>query len=397
MTILHRRRFLGGAAATAGSLSLPACSTLPRTPYTAAEAAVAEIPGIPGARFFEDSPPEVWARAAAISSAQERAAARKGRGRPRSDLLALSGGAENGAYGAGLLCGWSERGDRPTFRAVTGVSTGALIAPLAFLGSSHDPLLRAAYTTVDTDSLVELRSLSGILGGDSLLDGSPLSDLVARYADDALIAAVAEEHGTGRRLFAGTTDLDSQRTAIWDLGAIAASEHPDRASLFRSVLVASASVPIAYPPVLIAVEGEGRRFAEMHVDGGATAPVLTLIAPLRSTERTGMDGGRRPSIYVLMNQRLGSEFTLVKRSVLTVGARSLATLTKTHGRAAVREARDAALRRGWTFRLSSIGDDFTLTEQKPFDRAYMNALFDYGFGRAKEGRAWSDGNGATLA
>ena len=396
MPILHRRRFLSGSAAAAGSLWLPACSTLPRTPYTAAEAAVAEIPGIPGARFFEDSPPEVWARAAAISSAQERAAAPKGRGRPRSDLLALSGGAENGAYGAGLLCGWSERGDRPTFRAVTGVSTGALIAPLAFLGSSHDPLLRAAYTTVDTDSLVELRSLSGILGGDSLLDGSLLSDLVARYADDALIAAVAEEHGTGRRLFAGTTDLDSQRTAIWDLGAIAASEHPDRANLFRSVLVASASVPIAYPPVLIAVEGEGRRFAEMHVDGGATTPVLTLIAPLRSIGRTGMVGGR-PSIYVLMNQRLGSEFTLVKRSVLTVGARSLATLTKTHGRAAVREARDAALRRGWTFRLSSIGDDFTLTEQKPFDRAYMNALFDYGFGRAREGRAWSDGSGATLA
>jgi hypothetical protein len=397
MTTLHRRQFLSGAALTAAGLSLPACSTLPRTAYTATEAAQAEIPGLPGARFFEDSAPEVWARAAAISAAQERAAAKRGGFRPRTDLLALSGGAENGAYGAGLLCGWSERGDRPVFRAVTGVSTGALIAPLAFLGSGYDEPLRAAYTTIDTETLVDLRSLGSILGGDSLLDGAPLRDLVSRYADDDLIAAVAREHGTGRRLFAGTTDLDSQRTAIWDLGAIASSGHPERANLFRSVLVASASVPIAYPPVLVEVASEGRRFSEMHADGGVTAQVLTLTAPLRSIERTGIDGGRRPAIYILMNQRLGAEFTVVKRSVLTVGTRSIETLIKTHGRSAVREARDAALRRGWTFRLSSIGDDFTLTEAKPFDRAYMNALFAYGFARAREGRAWSAGSGAILA
>jgi hypothetical protein len=397
MTTLHRRRFLSGAVAAAGSLSLPACSTLPRPAYTAAEAATAEIPGIPGARYFEDSPPEVWARAAAISSGQERAAARRGGVRPRSDLLALSGGGDDGAYGAGLLCGWSERGDRPVFRAVTGVSTGALIAPLAFLGSGYDPALKAAYTTLDTPDLIEVTGLSGVLFGEALLAGAPLRDLVARYADDALIEAVAREHATGRRLFAGTTDLDSQRTAIWDLGAIAASGHPGRAALFRDVLVASASIPIAYPPVLIEVEGEGRRFSEMHVDGGVTAQVLTLTAPLRAIDRTGVDGGRRPAIYILMNQRIGPEFTLVKRSVATIGSRSIATLTKTHGRSAIREARDAALRRGWTFRLTSIGDDFTVPEPAPFDRAYMNALFDYGLRRGRDGKAWSNGDGAILA
>lgn len=397
MTTFHRRRFLSGAAAAAAGLSLPACSTLPRTAYTAAEAAVAEVPGIPGARYFEDSPPEIWARAAATSAAQERAASRRGGFRPRSDLLALSGGGDDGAYGAGLLCGWSERGDRPVFRAVTGVSTGALIAPLAFLGSGYDDALKAAYTTIDTEDLVDVKGLAGLLFGEALLAGAPLRDLVARYADDDLIAAVAHEHATGRRLFAGTTDLDSQRTAIWDLGAIAASGHPDRANLFRSVLVASASIPIAYPPVLLEVEGEGRRFAEMHVDGGVTAQVLTLTAPLRAIERTGLDAGRRPAIYILMNQRIGTEFTLVKRSVLTIGARSIETLIKTHGRSAVREARDAALRRGWTFRLTSIGDDFTVPEPRPFDRAYMNALFAYGFARAREGKAWNNGDGAILA
>ena len=397
MTTFHRRGLLSGAGAAAAGLSLPACSTLPRTAYTAAEAAVAEVPGIPGARYFEDSPPEVWVRAAAISAAQERAAARRGGFRPRSDLLALSGGGDDGAYGAGLLCGWSERGDRPVFRAVTGVSTGALIAPLAFLGSGYDDALKAAYTTVDTEDLVDVTGLAGLLFGESLLAGAPLRDLVARYADDDLIAAVAREHATGRRLFAGTTDLDSQRTAIWDLGAIAASGHPDRTNLFRSVLVASASIPIAYPPVLLEVEGEGRRFAEMHVDGGVTAQVLTLTAPLRAIERTGVDTGRRPAMHILMNQRIGTEFSLVKRSVLTIGARSIETLIKTHGRSAVREARDAALRRGWIFRLTSIGDDFTVPEPRPFDRAYMNALFAYGFARAREGKAWNNGEGAILA
>ena len=221
-----------------------------------------------------------------------------------------------------------------------------------------------------------------MLVGESLLDGSPLRDLVARYADDALIAAVAEEHGTGRRLFAGTTDLDSQRTAIWDLGAIASSEHPDRAGLFRDVLVASASIPIAYPAGADRGRGRGPALRGDACGRRRHRPGPHPDRPPARGRAHGVDVGRRPSIYILMNQRIGSEFTLVKRSVSTIGARSLATLTKTHGRSAVREARDAALRRGWTFRLTSIGDDFTLTEPRPFDRAYMNALFDYGFGRA---------------
>ena len=192
------------------------------------------------------------------------------------NFLALSGGGANGAFGAGFLCGWSAAGTRPDFRIVTGISTGALIAPIAFAGSEYDKRLRA-YTTIQTNDILKVRGIYGIMPlliGESYADTEPLVKLISQTVNDEVIKAVAKEYAKGRRLYIGTTDLDAQRLVIWDMGAIAASGKPDAFNLFRKVMLASASIPGAFPPVYFNVETDGKKYDEMHVDGGVMTEVF---------------------------------------------------------------------------------------------------------------------------
>ena len=191
------------------------------------------------------------------------------------NVLAISGGGSNGAYGAGLLAGWTERGARPEFTVVTGASAGALIAPFAFLGPSYDPVLKNLFSEGIGEELLQIDGLSALFGA-GVFKTEPLKRLIARYVDDALLERIGAEYKKGRRLLVVTTNLDAQRTAVWDMGAIASSGAPEALDLFRDVLVASASVPGVYSPVLINVEGAGRRFEEMHVDGGVRANLLVV-------------------------------------------------------------------------------------------------------------------------
>ena len=190
-------------------------------------------------------------------------------------VLALSGGGADGAFGAGLLTGWTARGNRPQFTFVTGASAGALIAPFAFLGSRYDEMLASVFASGEMANLLQSDGLAGLFGT-GLFKTAPLRDLIARHVDDALLAAVAREYRTGRRLYVVTTNLDAQRTAIWDMGKIASSSDPGALELFRNVMTASASIPGVFSPMLIDVEAQGKRFAEMHVDGGVTTNVLIL-------------------------------------------------------------------------------------------------------------------------
>ena len=192
----------------------------------------------------------------------------------RITYLALSGGGSGGAFGAGILTGWTTAGTRPTFDVVSGVSTGALIAPFAFLGSSYDPTLAELYTSGIAETLVRPRPIIGLLGA-ALSDPAPLRRLVERYVTDDMLRKIAAEHSKGRRLFVVTTNLDAQRTVIWDMGAIAAHGHEQALVLFRNVLIASASIPAVFPPVMIEVTMNGKRFQEMHSDGGATTQLFT--------------------------------------------------------------------------------------------------------------------------
>ena len=271
------------------------CAALrPRTTLPENLESKVEVPGMPGVRAWGDEVSEVFTEFAIEATRQERAAFGDEVVKTPLTFLALSGGGDDGAFGAGLLCGWTVHGDRPRFKMVTGISTGALIAPFAFLGSSHDHVLRHLYTGVTSSDIFRQKSLLTVLWRESVADTAPLARLLELYVDEAMLAEVAAEHKKGRRLIIGTTQLDAQRLVLWDMGAIATSGHPDAIKLFRKVMLASASIPGAFPPQYIKVEAGGGFYDEMHVDGGTTAQVIlyetaldpeTMIAGLDTLSR----------------------------------------------------------------------------------------------------------------
>ncbi|MBN8993105.1 MAG: patatin-like phospholipase family protein [Rhizobiales bacterium] len=365
---------LRGAAILLCSLALAACTSLPRTPYSAADAASARVLDIEGLRRYTDEPATKFR-----FEKDDLASART--------YLALSGGGADGAYGVGVLNGWTAAGNRPTFSAVSGVSTGGLIAPFAFLGSQYDDTLKEVYTSGIAESLLESPSIVRVLFGSGLFGNTRLRELVARYVGPELLAAVARENAKGRKLLVVTTDLDTQRTAVWDMGKIAAVGSPEALRLFRDVMAASASIPLVFPPIMIEAEGQGRRFEEMHVDGGVTAPVLTVPETLLFQGR--LPGNNRMDIYILVNKKIERTFELVSNSTLDVASRSLSSITQSQTRSVIFSTYDFARRNRWGFHLSYIERDYPAPPSEGFDTAYMRALYQYGYEKAASGRAWA--------
>lgn len=394
---LARRGTVQGIAALA-ALGLPGCAAGPRgSAVPPASQDRATIPGIPNARFWADAQADALREEVVAAQAREVQAlgVPPGRHLPPAHLLALSGGSDHGAFGAGVLTGWTEAGTRPAFKLVTGVSTGALIAPLAFLGPHKDPVLREVYTELGPDQIFRRRSWLSLLAADSLADTEPLLATISRHMDEATLAAIAVEYGKGRLLLIGTTNLDSMRPSLWNIGAIAASGQPGALDLVRRIMLASASVPTAFPPVLFEVEADGRRWQEMHVDGGAIAqtflypPALTRNADLRDRLRQ-----RERHAWVIRNARLGTEWQETPRAVLTIAGRAISSMIAYSGHNDVLRLQAQAEHDGVQFNLAHIGDDFPLPWERPFDRAWMGALFAYGRQRALDGRAWTDSHPA---
>src|SRR5438128_1503583 len=275
------------------ALALASCATVTRIPYTQQEHIAAVIPGIPGARIWADDPAIATVRRSVVSRVPAK----------QPVVLALSGGGADGAFGAGLLAGWSARGTRPQFTFVTGASAGALIAPFAFLGPRYDEALRSVFASGEMANLLQFEGLGGLFGT-SLFKTAPLRDLIARHVDAGMLEAIAREYRAGRRLYVVTTNLDAQRTAIWDMGKIADSRDPGALELFRNVLTASSSIPGVFSPVLIEVEAQGRHFAEMHVDGGVTTNVLIVPDAVLASGTALFPPDARPKVYVVINGKL---------------------------------------------------------------------------------------------
>ena len=292
------------------SLALVGCAAAPQRehPLPAALAANASIPGIPGARYWGDERPAgltAW-----LTLPENELRARYGGiMNRRHNYLITSGGGGDGAFGAGLLAGWTEAGMRPEFQIVTGISTGALMAPFAFLGPDYDPVLREIYNGFSTKDLVTLRGPLQIARGDAVMSTAPLRRKIAQYIDDDVIARIAAEGRRGRSLLVGTTNLDAGRPVIWDITRIAASGSTRAASLIHDVILASASIPGVFPPVRIEVEANARRFDEMHVDGGVTAQLFFSPASAdwrHIARRLGVQG--EPRLYVIRNAKLRADW-----------------------------------------------------------------------------------------
>ena len=311
---------------------------------------------------------------------------------PASQLLAISGGGENGAFGAGLLCGWTQQGSRPTFELVTGISTGALSAPFAFLGPSYDDQLRSVYTEITPERVLRKRWLVAALFDDAMADSAPLLRLIAHYVDAAMLADIARAYDSGRLLLIATTDLDAQQPVIWNIGAIAGSGHPRALDTIRRVLLASSAIPAAFPPVMIDVSLDGETRQEMHVDGGAFDQ--TFLYPVALTEarrRKLASGGRvlRAEAYVIRNGRLDPEWAAVESRTLGIAGRAIATMIISAGFNDVVRIYDTTRRDDIGYNLAYIGRDFTVPLPAPFDPAYMRALFDYGYQKALRGYDWA--------
>ncbi|WP_249133918.1 patatin-like phospholipase family protein [Bradyrhizobium japonicum] len=357
------------------SLVLGACTSLPRTPYTAAEASTSRVLDIDGLRRYADDPVSKFSF-------------EKDTGNATRSYLALSGGGADGAYGVGVLNGWTATRTRPTFSVVSGVSTGGLIAPFAFLGSQYDDTLKEVYTSGIAESLLNDPSIVRVLFGSGLFGNTRLRELVARYVGPELMAQVARENAKGRKLLVVTTDLDTQRTAIWDMGKIAAVGTPEALKLFRDVMAASASIPLVFPPIMIDAEGEGRKFQEMHVDGGVTAPVLTLPEALLF-QGSRLPGNAKLDIYILVNKKIERNFELVSNGTIDVASRSLSAITQSQTRSIIFSTYDFAKRNRLGFHLSYIAREYPAPPSEGFDTGYMRALYQYGYDKAAAGQAWS--------
>ncbi|MEO1648659.1 MAG: patatin-like phospholipase family protein [Pseudomonadota bacterium] len=362
------------------ALVLAACVSVPDRPEVPAGAQdSARVDGFGEIRLWEDASAEVWRSWREAMIAQRK---QSGPG-DRFEMLVISSGSDKGAYSAGFLNGWSQAGTRPEFNLVSGVSTGALIAPFAFLGSDYDPQLRDLYTQINADMIYRTTALKGLLGGTSLASTEPLAELIASYANEALIDAVAAEHRKGRRLLVQTTNLDAERGVVWDMGAIASSDSPARYDLFRKILLGSASIPGFFPPVLIDVQSEALQFAELHVDGGTTSSLVAIPpAVIFSRDEDIIEG--RGRITVLYNGALEPVYRVTKPDAFTIMSRALTTALKTADQRSLAALRLYADGNGLKLDIYDAGDAGEDPDVDLFDQEFMRGLYEIGLQEALE-------------
>ena len=395
-----KTRFLVVSVLLVAVLGATGCTTLPRNPVPVDVLESARIIGMPDhARALGLAPSAPMQRdfaRAMVDGGREQGCDTRN-GNPVFCVLIISGGGGYGAYGAGLMNGWTASGTRPEFKIVTGISTGSLIAPFAFLGPDWDAKLKDAYTTINGDAdIVAERSLFGILTSDSLADTAPFRAVIARQVDENMLAEVASEHRSGRRLYVGTTNMDAQRFTVWNMGAIAGSGHPEALEIFRKVLLASASVPIVMPPVFFDVEVNGEVYDEMHADGGVQSQffvpleVVDLPAAIAEAQANGFPYTPSPRMFVIRNAKFMPEPQTVERNLGKIAARTVSSMIQAMGRSDLYQVFAIARARGSDFHYTEVPPDFIWGSDQEFDRAEMTRLYNIGYERGLTESAWSN-------
>ncbi|MGL4395203.1 MAG: patatin-like phospholipase family protein [Hyphomicrobium sp.] len=378
----------------AGLFAVGGCAT-PAERHGIADARLAEranVAGMPTVRFWADEVPsnpiaEIRRRVPNMPAIAQNAE-RKG-ARPIVETLALSGGGTDGAFGAGVLAGWTMRGDRPEFEIVTGVSAGAIIAPFAYLGPEYDNVLREIWTAYNAQDVVKAQILPGLFGGSALADTTPLAGLIAKYADAELMAKVAQQYARGRMLFVLTTNLDAQRPVVWNLGEIAAHGTPRALELFRQVILASAAIPGAFPPVRIDVEADGKHYEELHVDGGTTREVFVLPVQAPFTAFDGLYPAppiRR--IYIIKNGKVSPETEVVQPTTLAIASRAIATLIKSQNWGELYRIHRLAIDAKADFNMIAVPGDTDFKTTQYYDPEYQKSLYALGVELGRTQSSW---------
>ena len=381
-----------GVALILTALFLSSCGSVPiRKPLPEKYSSKAQVPGIPRARFWGDKAPSFF-KAITGQSRDDLMRQFSGVFGCEHNYLALSGGGSNGAFGAGLLVGWSAAGNRPEFTIVTGISTGALIAPFAFLGQAYDARLKEMYTTISTDDLIIKLNILSAITGTAAVKTTPMQKTLAKYINQEVMEAIAAEYKTGRRLYVATTNLDAKRPVIWNIGLIACSGQPAALQLIHKIILASASIPAYFPPVLFEVEADGERYDEMHVDGGTASQVFLYPAELdwkHLLSKFEVKG--RPTAYVIRNSALVPEWETIKPKILPIASESIDSLIRTQGIGDMYRIYLDCQRDGIDFKMAYIPADFDSKPKEDFDPVYMTELFNLAYKMAADGYPWHKG------
>lgn len=385
------RRFTPGLLLVACLLLTGGCSSILRSPVPEDAHLDATVLGRDDLRFWGDRNGQAQDPSTLMARANELQDEFAGIMHTEHNYLAISGGGAEGAYGAGLLVGWSDLGTRPEFTMVTGVSTGALTAPFAFLGKEYDDELKLLYTTLDSSRIFLRRSVFSIIRGDSVADNAPLLRMLEEYIDEDMISAIAREHRRGRLLVIGTTNLDAQRPVIWNIGRIADSGHPEAARLIHQILLASAAIPGVFPPSYIQVQtADGSTYDEMHVDGGTSAQMF--LYPSRTDWRKVMDILQvkgTATAWIIRNSRLNAEYDPVRARLPVIASRAVSSLIRTQGIGDAYRIAAVTQRDGVELQMTWIPVTAPPNPgREVFDPQYMTELFDYGYRRVKDSEAW---------
>ena len=367
-------------------LLVAACTTVPRKPAPPTRVGPAAPTGFP--TTVRSVGADLHFFVAHLDELRRRVKAARGSG--PLNILALSGGGAGGAYGAGALVGLGRRGERPQFAVVTGVSTGALLAPFAFLGPAWDAQLKEAFINARTEHLLRLRGLAALLFRPGVYRGEPLMELVDHYVTDELIQEVARESAKGRMLLVATTDLDKEETVIWDMGAIASHGGEAARTLFRDVLVASASIPGLFPPVIIHVSDSQNSYDEMHVDGGTSVPFFFTweVAEILNFPAAAEDL-KGANLYVIINGQLGTTPLTTPQRTIPILKRSFSTELMHTMRSTLELSVEFARLYGMNLQFSRIPPNYPYQGPLNFKPREMQALYDYAAGCAANGKFWT--------
>lgn len=391
ITVVRETHLRFSVIAAAGFIILCGCAGSPRDAFDATQAAQAQPAGFHDIRVSPQDP--------GLATRLEQDLRQGLQTNPNAEIsiLSLSGGGADGAFGIGVLTGWSDRGDRPLFSVVTGVSTGALIAPFAYLGSQYDAELKEAYFGEDTTNLLQSKGLAAFFSPGAY-SSSGLKARVAKYVTVNMVEAIAAENSKGRRLQIGTTSLDTQMGVIWDLGAIASQgvaqgeAGKTRArDLIREVLVASASIPGAFAPTFIPASftqgGASHELQEMHVDGSVTMPLFILPESML-TWQVPPDVALNAQLYVLINGNVNPRFAFTKYGTLDIISRSIDTMARAQARATLLGIQSFSSRNGFKVSVAHLPDDFQGGGLMAFDADSMRRVYEEGYTLARSGHVF---------
>lgn len=394
--VIHLKKIVHIVASTLLILVIASCaSEQPRNPVPPELESIVEVINMPGVRVWGDGKDDSLHDdiVQSIHDEPEGLFPRGPNGEIRYSGLALSGGGDHGAFGAGILHGWSQSGSRPVFKIVSGISTGALIAPFAMLGSEYDETLKELFTTTTADDIFKKESIVGAYWRESIDDNHPLQEMVHRFMNDEMIDAIGMAHNKGQRLFIATTNFDAQRPVIWNMGAVANSKHPDAYAVFRKIVVASTSIPVLFPPTFFAVEANGKVYDEMHVDGGTVGQMFFYGSSLDWSamlkDAVGSENFTDQSVlYAIIDGEVDPSYDAVRRRLAPIAQRTIKTMIKVSAWSALYRMFMHAEVGGYGFKFISLPDDYEPQSKRQYDPVEMGRMFDIGVAMGLMGEGW---------